>query len=158
MANKAKPIPEGYSSITPYLIARNAAKAIEFYTQALGAKELFRMPMPDGKIAHAEMMFGNSRIMMADENLEMGIKGPESLGGSAVNFLFYVENVDTAAKRAIDAGMEVIRPVKDQFYGDRSGTFKDPFGHMWTIATHVEDLTKEEVDKRMAEAMPGCMK
>lgn len=155
MPGKVKPIPDGYSTVTPYLIVRNAAQAIELYEKALGATELFRMASPDGKVGHAELQIGNARIMLADEHPEMGFRSPTSLSGAGVSFLLYVEDVDTQAKRATDAGMKVLRPVKNQFYGDRSGTFEDPFGHTWTIATHVEDLTSEEMKKRAAESMGG---
>jgi PhnB protein len=152
MATKAKPVPDGYHTVTPYLIVRGAAKALDFYKQAFGATELFRMPQPDGRIGHAEIQIGDSRIMLADEHPEMGIRGPASLKGSSVMILLHVDNVDAAASRAIGAGAKVLRPVKDQFYGDRSGTFEDPFGHIWTIATHVEDLTPEEIERRAAAA------
>lgn len=150
MSAKAKPIPEGYSTLTPYLIIRNAAQAIEFYRQAFGAEEVVRMPMPDGKVGHAEMKIGNSMFMLADEMPEEGFSSPQTLNGTAVSFLIYAEDVDTAFQRAVEAGAKVLRPVKDQFYGDRTGTLADPFGHVWTIGTHVEDVSFEEVQKRMA--------
>jgi PhnB protein len=146
-----KPIPEGYHSVTPYLVMRDAAKAIDFYRKALGATELFRFDAPGGKIGHAEVRIGDSVIMLADEYPDMGHRGPQSLGGSTVSLMVYVEDVDSQFRRAIDAGGKVKQAVKDQFYGDRSGTFEDPFGHVWTIATHKEDLSPEELARRAAE-------
>jgi PhnB protein len=145
------PIPEGYHSVTPYLVMRDAAKAIDFYRKALGATELFRFDAPGGKIGHAEVRIGDSVIMLADEYPDMGHRGPQSLGGSSVSLMVYVEDVDSQFRRAIDAGGKVKQAVKDQFYGDRSGTFEDPFGHVWTIATHKEDLSPEELARRAAE-------
>jgi PhnB protein len=150
MARAVKPIPDGYHTVTPYLIVNGAASAIEFYKKAFGATELFRMPGPDGKIGHAEIKIGNSPIMLADEHPEMGFRGPKALGGSPVGILLYVEDVDKMAGQAVAAGAKVEKPVQDQFYGDRSGTFADPFGHRWTIATHKEDVSSEEMQKRMA--------
>lgn len=152
MSSNVKPVPEGYHSVTPYLTVKGAAKAIEFYKQAFGAKEIFRMPQPDGKIGHAEIQIGDSRIMLADEFPERNIRGPESLDGTPVMIHLYVNDVDTVAKRAVAAGAKEIRPVQDQFYGDRSGMFADPFGHQWNISTHVEDLSAEEIGKRAAAA------
>ena len=144
----AKPIPVGYHTATPYLIARNAADAIEFYKRAFGATELMRLADPSGKVGHAEIKIGNSPIMLADEFPEMGFRGPQSLGGSAVSILLYVEDVDARFSQAIAVGAKALRPVTDQFYGDRSGTLEDPFGHVWTIATHKEDISPEEIYKR----------
>jgi len=151
MTNLVKAIPEGYHSVTPYLIVNDGAAALEFYKQAFGAKELYKLPMPDGKIGHAEIQIGDSRVMLADEFPEMGARGPKTIGGSAVGLCIYVEDVDSVAQRAMAAGATVRRPVQDQFYGDRSGTFEDPFGHQWTIATHKEDVTPEEMSRRMAK-------
>ena len=148
-----KPVPEGYHTATPYLIIKGAAKAIEFYKKAFGATELFRMAAPEGKIGHAEIKIGDSPIMMADEHPEMKALSPESLGGSPISMLLYVEDVDAMFKQAIAAGATEVRPVADQFYGDRSGIVKDPFGHKWSIATHVEDVPPEEMDKRLSEMM-----
>jgi PhnB protein len=153
--SKPKPIPEGYHTATPYLIIKDAAKAIEFYKKAFGAKEMMRMSQPDGRIGHAEIKIGDSPIMLADEFPEMGARSPQSLGGSSVSILLYVEDVDAFAKQAVAAGTKVVRPVKDQFYGDRSGSFEDPFGHQWHIATHVEDVAPEEMHKRAAAAGRG---
>ena len=150
MSGKVKPIPEGYYTLTPYLIVRNAAQAIEFYKQALGAEEVFRMPMPDGRVGHAEIKIGNSMFMLADEMPEEGFSSPQTLNGTAVSFMVYVEDVDAAFQRAIDAGAKELRPVKDQFYGDRTGTLADPFGHVWSIGTHIADVSFEEMQKHMA--------
>jgi PhnB protein len=146
MAVKAKP--EGYHSVTPYLIIKGAAEAIDFYKRALGATELMRMPTPEGKIAHAEIKIGDSAIMLADEYPEMGHKSPKSLGGASVSLMVYVERVDDVFRQAIACGAKELQPLKDQFYGDRSGTLQDPFGHVWTIATHVEDIPPEEMQRR----------
>ena len=147
----AKPVPEGYHTATPYLIIKGAANAIEFYKKAFGATELFRMTAPDGKLGHAEIKIGDSPIMLADEHPEMKYLGPESLGGSPISILLYVEDVDARFKQAIAAGATEVRPVADQFYGDRSGIVKDPFGHTWSLATHVEDVPPEEIDRRFSE-------
>lgn len=148
-----RPIPEGYHSITPYLIVTGAASAIEFYKHAFGAKEVMRIPHPDGRIGHAELQLGDSRIMLADEFPEMGARSPMSLGGTPVSILLYVEDVDAVTKRALAAGAKMLRPVKDQFYGDRTGTLNDPFGHQWTIATHKEDVSPDELKKRAAASV-----
>ena len=150
-----KPIPEGYHSITPYLVCKGAAAALDFYQKAFGAVELFRMPGPGGKIGHAEMKIGDSPIMLADEHPEMGHQSPQTYGGSPVGIVLYVPNVDEVFKKAVAAGAVVKRPLQDQFYGDRSATVSDPFGHVWTISTHIEDVPPEEMDKRMKAAMKG---
>ena len=155
MATAVKPIPDGYHTVTPYLIINGAADALEFYKRAFGATELFRMAQPDGKIGHAEIKIGDSPIMLADEYPEMGYKSPQALGGTPVSILLYVEDVDTLFTQAIGAGAVEQKALQDQFYGDRSGTLADPFGHVWTIATHKEDVTPEEMDKRMAAAGKG---
>jgi PhnB protein len=148
-----KPIPDGYHSITPYLIVSGASSAIDFYKKVFAATEIMQLPGPGGKVMHAEIKIGDSMVMLADEFPEMNIQGPESIGGSPVGICLYVEDADTTFKRAIDAGATEERPLQDQFYGDRSGTVVDPFGHKWTICTHIEDLSPEEIEKRMAEAM-----
>ncbi|MFV0277680.1 MAG: VOC family protein [Parahaliea sp.] len=147
-----KAIPEGYHSVTPYLMLRDAAAAIDFYQRALGAVELFRMAMADGKIGHAELQIGDSRIMLADEFPAMQCVGPETLDGTSVSLMLYVEDVDSQFATALAAGAVELRPVTDQFYGDRSGTLRDPFGHVWTIGTHVEDVAPEELEQRAQEA------
>ena len=149
-----KPIPEGYHSITPYLIIDGAAAALEYYKKAFNATELFRMEH-QGKIGHAEMKIGDSPFMLSDEHPEMGHRGPKSLGGSAVGIMIYVDDVDTIFKQAIDAGATETRAIQDQFYGDRSGTLTDPFGHVWTVATHTEDVSPEEIEKRLAAGAHG---
>jgi len=152
MAN-VKPIPDGYHSVTPYLFIKGAAGAIDFYKNVFGAKERVRMPGPNGRIMHAELQIGDSVVMLADEHPEMGVKSPETLGGSGTSLHVYVENVDAIAQKAVAAGAKLVRPVKDEFYGDRTGTIIDPFSHMWSIATHIEDVSPEEMKKRMAKAM-----
>ena len=142
-----KPIPEGYHSLTPYLVINGAADAMEYYKKAFGAVELFRMEH-EGKIGHAEMRIGDSPLMLADEMPQY--KGPKALGGTPVSLMIYVEDVDNVYPQAIAAGGTEIKPLQDQFYGDRSGTLSDPFGHIWTIATHKEDVTSEEIEKRVA--------
>ncbi len=144
-----KSIPDGYHSITPYLIVKNAAKALDYYVKALGARELFRMPMPDGSIGHAEIQIGNSRIMLADEVPSLNYLGPETIGGTPVSLMIYVDNVNEAYPRALKVGGKEMKPLQDQFYGDRSGTFTDPFGHVWTIATHVRDVSDAEMKQHM---------
>ena len=146
---KAKPIPDGYHSVTPYLIIKGAADAIEFYKKAFGATELFRMEH-EGKLGHAEIRIGNSPIMLADEFPQMGFKSPKTLGGTPVSLMIYVEDADTTFNQAIKSGGVQLKPLQDQFYGDRSGTLTDPFGHVWTVATHKEDVSHEEMDKRIA--------
>ena len=153
--SSVKPIPDGYHSITPYLSVKGAADAIEYYKKAFGAVELFRMAAPDGKIGHAEMKIGDSPFMLADEFPEMGFVSPNTLGGSPVGMMIYVPDVDTVYKQSLAAGGQEVKPLQDQFYGDRSGTLKDPFGHVWTIATHKEDVPEEELKKRAAAAHGG---
>jgi PhnB protein len=141
-----KAIPEGYHSVTPYLIIKGAAAAIDFYKKAFGATEVFRMPDASGKlVGHAEIKIGDSHIMMADEYPEMGYRSPQSLGGTPVSILLYVDEVDATIPRAVAAGAKLVQPIKDQFYGDRSGTLHDPFGHVWTVATHKKDVSPEEM-------------
>lgn len=146
-----KPIPEGYHSVTPYLVVDGAADAIDFYKQAFGAEEKFRMPMGENRIGHAELQIGDSVIMLADEWPDMDHLGPKARGGTTVSLMVYVPDVDSAFRKAIDAGATEKQPVKDQFYGDRSGTLEDPFGHMWTIGTHVEDVPEAELEARMED-------
>lgn len=146
------PIPEGYTSVTPYLIVSGGGAAIDFYTHIFGATELMRFDGPDGTIAHAELQIGDSRIMLADESVSTGFRSPQSLGGSGTGLMLYVNDVDDVFQRAVDAGSKTHQAVKDQFYGDRSGTLIDPFGHVWTIATHVEDVSPEDMQRRMDAA------
>jgi PhnB protein len=149
-----KPIPDGYHSLTPYLVIDGAAAAMEYYKKAFGATELFRMEH-EGKIGHAEMKIGDSPLMLADLCAEQGNKDPKTLGGSPVGLMIYVDDVDTIYPQAIAAGGTEVKPLQDQFYGDRSGTLTDPFGHVWTVATHKEDVTPEEIDKRLASMAKG---
>ena len=151
MAN-VKPIPEGYAAVTPYLVVDGAARAIDFYKRVFGAVERRRLDGPGGKIGHAELSIGDSLIMLADEFPDMGARGPTTLGGTPVTFLVYVEDVDSVFARAIEAGATVVRPLETRFYGDRVGGVKDPFGHEWYIATHVEDLAPEEMERRARAA------
>ena len=137
-----KPIPEGYPRLTPYLIVD-------------GASERMRMPMPNGRIGHAELELGDSLLMLADENPDMNIRGPASIGGTPVSMHVYVEDADAAFARALEAGAKALRPLEDRFYGDRSGQFEDPFGHRWDVSTHVEDVPPEEMSKRAEAAMAG---
>jgi len=148
-----KAIPDGYSSITPYLIVQGAANAIAFYQKAFNAVERMRMNAPDNKIGHAEIQIGNARLMLADEFPDMGFRSPQSLGGAGVSMLLYVENVDDLFKQALAAGGKQLRPLQDQFYGDRSGTLQDPFGHIWTISTHIADYSEDELKERAYAAM-----
>ena len=152
MTKKANPIPEGYNTVTPYLIVNDGAAALEFYRNAFGATELYRMESPEGRIAHAEIKIGNSPIMLAEEVADMGYLGPRALGGTPVSILLYVEDVDALAEQAVSAGAKLVKPVKDQFYGDRTGGVEDPFGHQWHIATHVEDVSPEEIKRRYEAA------
>jgi PhnB protein len=147
-----KSIPEGYHSITPYLAIAGAADAIAFYKKAFGATEVMRMAAPGGKVGHAEVEIGGSRIMLSDEYPDMGFRGPKAIGGSPVGLHLYVEDVDAVTRQAVAAGAKELRPVKDQFYGDRTGSIEDPFGHVWHIATHKEDLSPDELKRRAAEA------
>jgi PhnB protein len=149
-ASKPACIPEGYHNVTPYLIIDGAAAALDFYAHAFGAREVMRMPRPDGKVAHAEILLGNSHVMLADEYPDMGYRGPQAHGGTPVSLMVYVPDVDATFKKAISAGATELRPIADQFYGDRSGTLRDPFGHVWTISTHVEDVAPEEIQRRLA--------
>ncbi len=152
MATKAtRFIPEGYHTVTPYLIVRGGAAAIEFYKKAFNATELVRMPMPNGKLGHAELRIGDSCVMLADEAPEMNARAPVTIGGTPVGLALYVEDCDAMFNRAVSAGAKVERPLADQFYGDRSGTIVDPFGHKWTIGTHKEDVSPEEMKERMAK-------
>ncbi len=158
MPKTVKPIPDGYTAVTPYLILADAARALEFYKRAFGAREIMRMPMPGGKIGHAEIEIGGSRIMLADEFPEQDCRSPKAFGGSPVAIHLYVPDVDAVAKQAESAGAKVKRPVEDQFYGDRLGTLEDPFGHTWHVSTHKEDLSETEMKRRGEEAMKQMAK
>ena len=147
-----KAIPQGYHSVTPYLVLSDAAGAIDFYKRALGAQELLRMPAPDGKIMHAEIKVGDSPIMLSDEFPEYGTRSPKSLGGTPASLYVYVENVDAVFNQAVAAGAKALMPLQDMFWGDRYAKLEDPFGHQWQLATHVEDLTPEEIGRRAAAA------
>lgn len=148
-----KPVPEGYHTVTPYLIVKGAARAIEFYKQAFGATEIMRFPGPNDTIAHAEIKIGDSVVMLADEPSTGEYRTPQALGGSPVGLMIYLPDVDRVFKNAVSLGAKETRPVQDQFYGDRSGNLTDPYGHVWTISTHVEDVSREEMKRRMA-ALP----
>jgi PhnB protein len=148
-----RPIPDGYHTATAYLIVNDAARALEFYKRAFNAREVMRLAGPDGKVMHAEMKVGDSPIMLADEFPEMGARSPQSFGGSPVSILLYVDDVDARFSQAIAAGATVQRAVADQFYGDRSGTLIDPFGHVWSVATHKEDVSAEEMHRRFEASM-----
>jgi PhnB protein len=147
----AKPIPDDYPQITPYLCVDRAAEAIEFYSQVFGATERMRMGGPGGKVGHAELQLGAGVLMLSDEFPDRGIRGPRTIGGSPVTLSVYVEDVDAVYDRAVAAGATGLRPVEDQFYGDRTGQFEDPFGHRWSVATHVEDVPPDEMAQRVAE-------
>jgi PhnB protein len=152
MTTKVKLIPEGYHTVTPYLIVHDAARAIDFYKQAFGATELFRMAGPDGRVGHAEIKIGDSPIKLADEHPEIGARSPKSIGGSPISILVYVENADAVFNQAVAAGAKVIRPIENKFYGDRVGGLEDPFGYQWYVSTHIEDVPPEELKRRAASA------
>ena len=145
-----KPIPEGYHNVTPYLFVRAAPLAIDFYKNVFGATEIMRMPGPNGKIMHAELKIGDSIVMLADENPGTGMMSPQTVGGFSAGLHVYVENVDAIMQKAVENGAKPLHPIKNQFYGDRSGSLLDPFGHMWSVATHVEDVSPEEIKKRVS--------
>lgn len=149
---KVKPIPDGYHNVTAYLIVKGAAAAIDFYKEVFDATEIVRMAQPDGRIGHAELKFGDSFVMLADEFPEMNIVGPQTLGNTTVGLLLYVDDVDKVVERAVARGAKIKKPVETQFYGDRNATLEDPFGHKWTVAVHVEDVSPEEMQRRMAAA------
>ncbi len=152
---KVKPVPDGYHSVTPYLIVDGAAKALDFYKRVFGATERMRMAGPGGKVGHAEISIGDSVIMLADEHPEMGARGPRAFGGSPVSVMLYVADVDATVKTAVAAGAKLLRPVEDKFYGDRSGSIEDPFGHHWHVSTHIEDVPPDEMARRAAAATKG---
>jgi PhnB protein len=145
------PIPKGYHAVTAYLSVQNAAQALDYYKRAFGAKELLRMPMPGGKVGHAEIRIGDSHVMLADEMPAMGFVSPPSRGGTTVQLHLYVRDVDATVAKALAAGGRLTRPIEDKFYGDRAGTVEDPYGHVWYIATHKEDVPPKEMKRRMEE-------
>jgi len=149
MSSTVKPVPDGYHTVTPYLVIDGASAAIEFYRRAFGASETLRIEH-QGKVGHAEIKIGDSPIMLADEYPDMGARSPQALGGSPVSVMLYVDNVDAVVERAVAAGAKLQRPVADQFYGDRTGSVVDPFGHLWHVATHIEDVSLDEVRRRAA--------
>ncbi len=152
MTDPVSPIPSDYPRVCPYLHIDGASAAIEFYRDLFGATERMRLSGPDGKVGHAELLIGDSVVMLADEYLDMDIKGPKTLGGTPVALSIYVEDVDATVQKAVELGATVIRPVQDQFYGDRNGHIEDPFGHSWSIQTHIEDVAPDEMARRAAEA------
>jgi PhnB protein len=152
-AKKVQPIPAGYHAVTAYLGIKGAAQAIDFYKRAFGAKELLRMPGPNGTIGHAELMIGDSHVMLADESPDMGFLGPQSRGGTTVQLHLYVRDVDATCDKAVAAGGKLTRPLEDKFYGDRAGTIEDPYGHVWYVATHKEEVPPKELRRRMQEMM-----
>jgi len=152
MANNVNPIPEAYRGATPYLSVRDATDAIKFYKRAFGAREVIQVRQPDGKIGHAELRIGDAPIMLADEFPEINFRSPESIGGTPVNILIYVNDVDALVDQATAAGAKLMRPVEDQSYGGRVGVLEDPFGHSWSFATHIEDVSPENIQKRAAAA------
>ena len=157
MKNQIKAVPDGYHTLTPHLVVKGASQAIEFYKKAFGAEEIGRVPGPDGKsLMHAELKIGDSRLFLVDEFPEMDCRGPQSIGGTPVTIHVYVEDVDAAFSKAVTAGAQVRMPLADMFWGDRYGVLADPFGHAWSLATHKEDLTPEEISERAQAAMSGC--
>jgi PhnB protein len=155
MSDKVKPVPEGYHTVTPYFVIDGAADAIEFYCNVFGATEIMRMPGPDGRIGHAEIKIGDSHVMLADEHPEMGYRSASSIGGSPISIMLYVDDVDSTVARAVEAGATLVKPIQDQFYGDRSGTISDKWGYQWHVATHVEDVAPDELERRAAAQHGG---
>lgn len=154
--SKVSPVPKGYHTVIPYLVISGADRAIEFYKKAFGATEVVRMPGPDGKIAHAELQIGDSRIMLGEESPQMGYRSATTIGASPISLYVYLPDCDSVVKQAVAQGAELKKPVEDQFYGDRNGTIHDPFGHIWTIATHVEDVSEAEMEQRMKKLRPAA--
>jgi PhnB protein len=156
--NKVHYIPKGYNSISPYLVVKGASQAIEYYKKVFGATEVFRMNQPDGKVGHAELQIGDSRFMLSEENPKMGQGhvSASSIGGSPVSLYLYIPDVDRVIEKAVDAGAKVVKPVQDQFYGDRSGFIQDPFGHLWGIATHIEDVAPKDLEERAKRVMQAA--
>jgi PhnB protein len=154
--SKTHYIPKGYNTVTPYLVIKGAAKAIDYYKNVFGATVVVRMDGPDGKVGHAELQIGDSRIMLADENPQMGNRSAESIGASPVSLYVYLADCDKVVDKAVAGGAKILKPVADQFYGDRSGFIQDPFGHLWGVATHKEDVSAEEMKKRMQKVMQAA--
>ena len=154
--SKISYIPKGYNTITPYLVIKGAAKAIEYYKNVFGATVVERMDGPDGRVGHAELQIGDSRIMLADENPSMGARSAESIGASPVSLYVYIPDCDQVVEKAVAGGAKILKPVQDQFYGDRSGFIQDPFGHLWGVATHVEDVSPQEMKERMKKMTPAA--
>jgi len=154
--SKVNYIPKGYNTITPYLVVKGAAKAIDYYKNVFGATVVVRMDGPNGTVGHAELQIGDSRFMLADENPQMGNRSAESMGGSPVSLYVYLPDCDKVVQKAVAQGAKVLKPVADQFYGDRSGFIQDPFGHLWGIATHVEDVSETEMKERMKKVMQAA--
>jgi PhnB protein len=154
--SKVNYIPKGYSTVTPYLVIKGAAKAIDYYKNVFGATVVVRMDGPNGTVGHAELQIGDSRIMLADENPQMGNRSAESIGGSPVSLYVYLPDCDKVVAKATASGAKVLKPVADQFYGDRSGFIQDPFGHLWGIATHIEDVSEAEMKERMKKMAPAA--
>ena len=156
--NKVHYIPKGYNSISPYLVIKGAAQAIEFYKKVFGATEVFRMNQPDGKVSHAELQIGDSRFMLSEENPKMGQGNVSAagIGASPVSIYLYLPDVDRVIEKAVDAGAKVLKPVQDQFYGDRSGFIQDPFGHLWGVATHIEDVAPKDLEERAKRVMQAA--
>jgi PhnB protein len=153
---KVSYIPKGYNTVTPYLVIKGAAKAIEYYKNVFGATEIHRMASPDGRVGHAELQIGTSRVMLADENPSMGYRSAESIGASPVSLYLYLPDCDKVIAKAVAGGAKILKPVQDQFYGDRSGFIQDPFGHFWGVATHIEDVSPKELDERAKKAMQAA--
>jgi len=149
-------IPEGYNTVTPYLVIKGAAQAIDYYKKVFGATVVMRMDGPDGRVGHAELQIGDSRIMLADEHLDMGHASATTIGASPVSLLLYMPDVDRVVEKAVAEGAKILKPVQDQFYGDRSGFLRDPFGHLWGVATHVEDVSADEMERRMKKMMQAA--
>ena len=154
-SSDVNPIPEGFHTLTPYLHVKGAKEALDFYREALGAEETYRMDAPDGTIMHAEMRVGDSHLMLSEEREDWGNLSPSTLGGTPFSLMVYVKDCDAVIERALAAGATELMPVRDHFYGDRSGMVEDPFGHRWNISTHVEDVPPDELDRRMREMMEG---
>ena len=153
---KVNYIPKGYNSVTPYLVIKGAARAIEYYKKVFGATVVLRMDGPGGHVGHAELQIGSSRIMLADENPQMGYRSAETIGASTVSLLVYIPDCDKVVAKAVAEGAKILKPVEDQFYGDRSGFIQDPFGHFWSVSTHKEDLSPKEIEERVKKAMQAA--